>query len=102
MTPNHNEIDEPLIKSAKKKPKFTADNDDSENEEQDPESFVSNTLGSKNTGYRDRIDSVKTVRDGRSSEDSDDSFGTDSSGNSILNNSGYDSDLNEQDRALQN
>jgi hypothetical protein len=45
---------------------------------------------------------VKTVNYGKDSEDSDDSFGTDSSGDSVFDDSGYDSDLNEEDRALQN
>ena len=48
MTSNDYENEEPLLNSSSKKPKFTAVNDDSENEEdQDPGFFVSNALGKK-------------------------------------------------------
>ena len=49
---------------------------------------------------RGRIDSVATVLDNESDSDSD-SFKTDSSGDSILDNSFEDSDLDDEDKALQ-
>ena len=97
-TPTLHGAEELLI--TEEKPTFKqAVNDD--DDDHDPESFVTLALRGKVKTLNDRINSVRTVNDGNShSESSEDSFGTDSEGDSILDCS-FD-DLNATDKALQN
>ena len=104
VTPHNVDIEEaPQEDKSPEKLAVNADDDSSSEGEQevDPEDFVTLAMN-KNNNSRGRSASVATVHgDPDPGEDSDDSFKTDSSGDSILSGS-EDEDLDEADKALQN
>ena len=93
VTPSHSASEEPLLNS---KQQLAVNEDNSDDEEADPESFVTNVLGTK--GVADAIAKKKSFAQADEASDSD-SFGTDSSGDSILDES--DDELDAKDKALQ-
>ena len=105
VTPHNVDIDDaPQEEKSPEKLAVNADDDSSSEGEQevDPEDFVTLAMNKSNK-ERGRSASVATVHDDKPDpgEDSDDSFKTDSSGDSILSGS-EDEELDEADRVLQN